>query len=152
MDSSITSNYEVMKDVALFTKLTPHQRNLAIQKFVPNINGMCLKNSTLSKLLDKIQTNDNDIKYVSLENTEAKSVLQSWGLRLEEAAVKLEGRVLTAPQITLNSRCNFHADANCQFSDKVARNSVFDPVRTIISCFVVHFCTNFTIKVIITIK
>ncbi len=40
MDSSITSNYEIMKDVALFTKLTPHQRNLAIQKFVQNINGM----------------------------------------------------------------------------------------------------------------
>ncbi|ODN06661.1 Protein argonaute-3 [Orchesella cincta] len=106
MDASITSNYEIMKDVARHTRITPHQRNLALKKLIENVNK-CV---------------------------EAKSMLDMWGLTLEEAGVSLEGRVLAIPSI-FSTKKEFN-DRNypgyfpdsANFGNKVLKSPIFDPV------------------------
>lgn len=57
-------------------------------------------------------------------------MLGMWGLRLEDAAVRLEGRALTVPQVILNEKYQFHP-VTANFGSEVVRNRIYDPVRRV---------------------
>ncbi|CAL8111645.1 unnamed protein product [Orchesella dallaii] len=104
MDSSITSNYKIMKDIACHTRLTPQQRNLALKKLIDNVNNC----------------------------DETKSILNQWGLTLEEAGVRLEGRVMTIPSIFLTKKQHEDPNHPGYFPESAnfgnLRSSIFDPI------------------------
>ena len=61
LTESMKSDFKVMKDVAMFTRITPSQRQVAMQKFLDNV----------------------------ADSAEASAHLLNWGLRFVELTVLL---------------------------------------------------------------
>ncbi|KAK8743630.1 hypothetical protein OTU49_001174, partial [Cherax quadricarinatus] len=76
LTDDMRSDFRVMKDIAQHTRLTPTVRQASLRAFVKNVNS----------------------------NREACQVLADWGLRLEDNAVALDGRVLPPETIFFGCR------------------------------------------------
>ncbi len=66
LTDEMRNNYRIMKEVGSHTRLTPNQREEALQKFIRSVN----------------------------DNPEAKSILSQWGLELSNESLQIKGRVL----------------------------------------------------------
>lgn len=81
-------------------------------------------------------------------------MLAYWGLSLQEACVRLEGRILTLPQVQANKHYNFQP-GSAEFGDKIMSNSILKPVSAFsgvtLSCIINHstnYSSYFTLVVI----
>merc|ERR1719494_1283152 len=76
LTDAMKNDFKVMKDVALFTRITPSQRQVAMQKFLDNVHN----------------------------SAEASAHLLNWGLKLSNATVRLEGRKLPPEKLALGKK------------------------------------------------
>jgi len=100
LTDQMKNDFRVMKDVALFTRVTPHQRQLALKKFLKNVN----------------------------DSAEASSHLLNWGLRLAPDAVKLEGRILAPEKLMAGKNFQFQVNAKADWGREITTNHMLTAV------------------------
>lgn len=42
LTDAMRNDHRVMKDIAMYTRITPNQRQAALKKFIDNVNGKCI--------------------------------------------------------------------------------------------------------------
>jgi len=87
LTDSMKADFRVMKDVAMYTRVTPNQRQLSLKKFIQNVNS----------------------------SEEASAHLKGWGLKLSPTPIKLEGRVLEAETLHLGKGFKFRVGAKADW-------------------------------------
>lgn len=95
------NNYNIVKDVATYTKLKPMQRVKAYKDFLKNVN----------------------------ETPEAKDLLSAWGLTLESDPTKVEARVLDEEKIVFGRNKEFSAGPMADFTRHATSNEVIEPIN-----------------------
>jgi aubergine-like protein len=102
------SNFNVMKDVAQFTRVTPQQRVTALTQFIKNVKS-CQK---------------------------ARDILSEWGLDFEDALLEISGRIVAAPNLEFNPNFTLKP-GKPDFSREATTNACYRPVglrRYIVLC------------------
>jgi len=100
LTDQMKNDFKVMKDVAQFTRVTPHQRQLALRKFIKNVN----------------------------DSAEASSHLLNWGLRLAPDSVNLEGRVLNPEKLIAGKNFQFNVNSKADWGREITTNHMLNPV------------------------
>ncbi|XP_067673438.1 piwi-like protein 1 [Haliotis asinina] len=95
LTDEMRSDFRLMKDIAVHTRVTPMQRIIAMRKFIKSIN-----------------TND-----------EARKQLENWGLELETETIRIEGRLLKEEKIKMRQK-EFMAGPEADFGRDVTRSEV----------------------------
>ncbi|XP_065176641.1 piwi-like protein 1 [Sycon ciliatum] len=93
-------DFRVMKDIAQHTRITPNQRQVAMKKFVDNINA----------------------------TPEARHELTRWGLALDPTMTQLSGRVLPREKILTHHK-TLMVNAEADFSRDVTREKCITAVN-----------------------
>merc|ERR1719430_328526 len=89
------NDFKVMKDVALFTRITPAQRQVAMQKFLDNVAN----------------------------SAEASAHLLNWGLKLSNSTVRLEGRKLPSEKLALGKKVHIKVTDKADWTREVTSSS-----------------------------
>lgn len=89
-----------MKDVAQFTRITPSQRLHALKKYVDNISSC-----------DK-----------------ASKILSDWGMKINNATIDLNARVLTPEIVIFGDGVKHQTDEKTDWTGQLARNTVLGPI------------------------
>eukprot|EP00092_Neocalanus_flemingeri_P023338 GFUD01025304.1.p1 GENE.GFUD01025304.1~~GFUD01025304.1.p1 ORF type:complete len:970 (+),score=314.12 GFUD01025304.1:89-2998(+) len=100
LTDQMKNDFRVMKDVALFTRVTPNQRQLALRKFLKNVN----------------------------DSAEASSHLLNWGLRLAPDAIKLEGRLLNPEKLMAGKNFQFTVNSKADWGREITTNHMLTAV------------------------
>jgi len=100
LTDQMKNDFRVMKDVALFTRVTPNQRQQALKKFLKNVN----------------------------DSAEASSHLLNWGLRLAPDAVKLEGRLLNPEKLIAGKNFQFTVNSKADWGKEITNNHMLTAV------------------------
>ncbi|XP_069944367.1 piwi-like protein Ago3 isoform X2 [Cherax quadricarinatus] len=111
LTDDMRSDFRVMKDIAQHTRLTPTVRQASLRAFVKNVNS----------------------------NREACQVLADWGLRLEDNAVALDGRVLPPETIFFGCR-EVPGSEIADWGRDACREKVITPVDLQSGCWSILFC------------
>lgn len=96
----IRSDNKLMREIATFTRVSPNQRQMALDKFYDNVS----------------------------KTPAAKEILDSWGLSLNKNYNRLEGRQMDTEQIYF-SKQTVSAGKNAEFSKYVVNNEMFQVVH-----------------------
>ena len=100
LTDQMKADFRVMKDVAQFTRITPNQRQQALEKFIDNVNN----------------------------SAEASSILLNWGLKLAPASVQLPGRLITAEKLLLGKDFSFTVNAKADWGKESTSNQMLAPM------------------------
>ena len=95
LTDAMKNDFKVMKDVALFTRITPSQRQVAMQKFLDNVHN----------------------------SAEASAHLLNWGLKLSNATVRLEGRKLPPEKLALGKKVQVKVTDKADWAREVTSSS-----------------------------
>ena len=95
LTDSMKNDFKVMKDVALFTRITPAQRQVAMQKFLDNVSN----------------------------SAEASAHLLNWGLTLSNSPVRLEGRKLPLEKLVLGKKVQVKVTDKADWTREITSNS-----------------------------
>uniref|UniRef100_A0A182QHG7 Uncharacterized protein n=1 Tax=Anopheles farauti TaxID=69004 RepID=A0A182QHG7_9DIPT len=101
LTDTMRRDYKVMRDIATYTRITPNQRILAMQKFCENVNN----------------------------NEDARNLLASWGLELNSKPKIMPGRVLAHENITSGGGVVGSAGATADFSRQASNNPMLEVVH-----------------------
>ena len=103
LTEAMKADFKVMKDVALFTRITPAQRQVAMQKFLDNVSN----------------------------SPEASSHLLNWGLVLGKSTVKLEGRRFPQEKLHAGKKFQFKVSDKADWTREVTTSSCLhaEPLR-----------------------
>ncbi|KAH8280185.1 hypothetical protein KR054_011084 [Drosophila jambulina] len=96
----IRSDNKLMREIATFTRVSPNQRQMALDKFCDNVS----------------------------KTPAAREILESWGLSLTKNYNRLKGRQFDAEQIYF-SKQTVSAGKNAEFSKYVVNNEMFQVVH-----------------------
>ncbi|KAF2880626.1 hypothetical protein ILUMI_25545 [Ignelater luminosus] len=99
LTDEMRSDFKVMKDVAMYTRVTPNQRMCALKNYLNNIE----------------------------KTPKAKEVLNDWGLKLENATVDLLARVLDPETILFGNGVRSQLD-KADWNAAITKNAVLSPV------------------------
>ncbi|KAK3795239.1 hypothetical protein RRG08_056298 [Elysia crispata] len=102
LTDDMRSNFSMMKDLAAHTRVTPAQRQLAMKKFIDNVNG----------------------------SPEALAALEEWGLQLDSSLVSINGRQLPMEKIMMGQK-EFSAGPQSDWSREATRNQLVSPVNLV---------------------
>ena len=94
LTDTMKADFCVNKDVAMYTRVTPNQRQLALRKFVKNVTT----------------------------SEEASAHLKNWGLRLAPDSIRLDGRVLEPETIHLGKGFKFRVGAKADWGRETTNN------------------------------
>lgn len=100
MRDDMRSDFKLMREIATFTRVSPNQRLLALEKFYKNVNN----------------------------NEEAKNILNNWGLTLNQTCEYINGRQLEEETIYFSKK-NFSAGVNADFSKYAMNNEILQVVH-----------------------
>jgi len=95
LTDTMKADFKVMKDVAMFTRITPAQRQVAMQKFLDNVAN----------------------------SAEASAHLLNWGLVLGKATVKLEGRRFPQEKLHAGKKFQFKVSDKADWTREVTTNT-----------------------------
>nr|CAD7401850.1 unnamed protein product [Timema poppensis] len=101
LTDSMRNDYQLMKSIAMYTRITPNQRQMALQKFINNVN----------------------------QSQEASQLLLDWGLKLSPTTVKLEGRTLNPEAIMFGKNGKFPGSSQADWGSQCTRNQVLVAVN-----------------------
>ncbi|XP_052899099.1 protein argonaute-3 [Anopheles moucheti] len=101
LTDEMRKDYKVMRDIATYTRITPNQRMLAMQKFCENVN----------------------------KNDAARNLLASWGLELQTTTRPIMGRQLQVENITSGGGTVGSAGPNVDFTRQVTNNPMLEIVH-----------------------
>ncbi|XP_035670589.1 piwi-like protein 1 [Branchiostoma floridae] len=99
LTDNMRQDFRVMKDIAVHTRVTPMQRDLAMRKFIKNVDS----------------------------NPKAKAAMAKWGLYLDHDLLRTEARQLPLEKIILKNR-SFQSNVEADFGREVTREPVLVPV------------------------
>jgi aubergine-like protein len=100
LTDEMRSDFHVMRDISMYTRITPNQRQAAVKKFVGNIQ----------------------------ENDRARALLAGWGLALDPTTVDLMARVLS-PEVIMFGGNGFHKGSEqADWGAVATRNKVLTAV------------------------
>ncbi|XP_023340346.1 protein argonaute-3 isoform X2 [Eurytemora carolleeae] len=104
LTDAMRANYGVMKDVALFTKVSPDQRQQALKKFLKKVN----------------------------DNPEASQILNDWGLALDTEPIRMKGRILDPEKLVMGKGSKFTVNLKADWGRDSTNNSslVSVPLKT----------------------
>ena len=100
LTDKMRSNFSVLKELAVYTKLSPFQRVGAYKQFLVNIE----------------------------KTPKAKQVLTDWGLKLESDPVQVKARLLPEERIIFGRKKEFGAGDQCDFTRQATSNELLDIV------------------------
>ncbi|KAH8338660.1 hypothetical protein KR074_012446 [Drosophila pseudoananassae] len=92
----VRSDNKLMREIATFTRVSPNNRQLALQKFFENVT----------------------------KTPEARNILKCWGLSLNTTYNSLKGRQMPLEQIYF-AKTEFSAGKNAEFSKHAVNNEMF---------------------------
>ncbi|KAG5670554.1 hypothetical protein PVAND_000808 [Polypedilum vanderplanki] len=101
LSDEMRSNYNVMKDLASFTKLTPFQRVEAYRKYVTNIAN----------------------------NEKASALLSGWGLELDKDPTRVTARLLDEEFVVFGNKKEFSVGPQADFGRHATSNQVLEPIK-----------------------
>nr|CAD7585878.1 unnamed protein product [Timema genevievae] len=101
LTDSMRNDYQLMKSIAMYTRITPNQRQMALQKFINNVN----------------------------QSQEATQLLLDWGLKLSPTTAKLEGRTLNPEAIMFGKNGKFPGSYQADWGSQCTRNQVLVAVN-----------------------
>uniref|UniRef100_A0A182NPY6 Uncharacterized protein n=1 Tax=Anopheles dirus TaxID=7168 RepID=A0A182NPY6_9DIPT len=101
LTDTMRRDYKVMRDIATYTRITPNQRILAMQKFCENVNN----------------------------NEGARNLLASWGLELIVTPKMMPGRVLAHENITSGGGVVGSAGPTADFNRQATNNPMLEVVH-----------------------
>ncbi|XP_049278639.1 protein argonaute-3 [Anopheles funestus] len=101
LTDEMRKDYKVMRDIATYTRITPSQRVLAMQKFCENVN----------------------------KNEVARDLLASWGLELKTTPQLMVGRQLQVENITSGGGTVGSAGPSVDFTHQVTNNPMLEIVH-----------------------
>ncbi|XP_035915342.1 protein argonaute-3-like [Anopheles stephensi] len=101
LTDDMRKDYKVMRDIATYTRITPNQRLMAMQKFCENVN----------------------------QNEAARNLLASWGLELKTTPKVMSGRQLQIENITSGGGTVGSAGPNADFTRQVTNNPMLEIVH-----------------------
>ncbi|XP_041564510.1 protein argonaute-3 [Drosophila elegans] len=96
----IRSDHKLMREIATFTRVSPNQRQLALNKFYDNVS----------------------------KTTAARDILNSWGLSLNKNLNKLKGRQMDAEPIYF-FKTSVSAGKNAEFSKHAVSNEMLEVIH-----------------------
>ncbi|XP_070072440.1 protein argonaute-3 isoform X2 [Drosophila takahashii] len=96
----VRSDNKLMREIATFTRVSPNQRQLALNKFHDNVS----------------------------KSTAAQEILNSWGLSLNKSYNKLKGRQMETAQIHF-SKTIVSAGKNAEFSKYAVSNEMLEVIH-----------------------
>ncbi|XP_032595501.1 protein argonaute-3 isoform X1 [Drosophila grimshawi] len=100
LHDEIRSDKKLMREIATFTRVSPNQRMLALDKYFRNIN----------------------------ENAAAKEILKNWGISLIKIQDQIVGRHIDPEQIYFAKR-NISAGQRADFSNDALKNEMLEVVH-----------------------
>lgn len=100
LTDQMRNDFSVMKSIAEYTRLTPSSRMHALQKFVDNVN----------------------------RNSDASKILSEWGLKLQEATIDLNIRVLNPEKIYFGGGSSHQSDYRTDWGGAASKFKVSGPV------------------------
>lgn len=100
LTDAMRSDFRVMKDVALHTRVTPQQRAYALRTYLHNVRS----------------------------NERVQQIFSDWGLRLADDSVALRGRQLDTEQILFGRQQQRSAGAGADWTRAAANCEVTGPV------------------------
>lgn len=101
LTDEMRSQFTVMKDLAVYTKLAPYQRVAAYKQYVDNIN----------------------------KNPEVKQKLTDWGLTLEANPCQVTARLLNKEIVIFGQNKSFDIAPNADFSRNATSCEVLEPIN-----------------------
>lgn len=101
LTDEMRSQYTIMKDLAVYTKLAPHQRVTSYQKYIENIN----------------------------KNEKAKQKLLDWGLMLDSDPCKVTARILNKEIILFGQGKSFEIGPQADFSRNATSCQALEPTN-----------------------
>lgn len=101
LTDEMRSDFKVMKDIAVHTRVTPERRQMALQKFIDNIN----------------------------RTPEAKACFENWNLQLDSTPVSLDGRLLKPETLILGGGKKIDAGPEADWGRQVTSNRVLVSVN-----------------------
>ncbi|XP_054711719.1 piwi-like protein Ago3 [Uloborus diversus] len=101
LTDAMRSDFKVMKDVAVYTRITPERRQLALQNFISNVN----------------------------KNPEAKNCFSAWNLELDASPLSLESRLLKSEILNFGRGAKITVSAEADWGRQVTNNCVLVPVN-----------------------
>lgn len=100
LTDQMRNDFRVMKSIAEYTRLTPAHRMQALQKFVDNV------------------ANNND----------ASKILSDWGLKILDATIDLNIRVLNPEKIYFGDGGSYQTDYKADWNNALSKCKVCGPV------------------------
>ncbi|XP_053676934.1 protein argonaute-3 [Anopheles nili] len=101
LTDEMRKDYKVMRDIATYTRISPNQRLLAMEKFCENVNN----------------------------NEKTRSLLASWGLELKTKAIIMDGRQLPHENIRSGGGVEGSAGPGADFNRQVTNNPMLEVVH-----------------------
>jgi aubergine-like protein len=101
LTDAMISDFRVMKDVAVHTRVTPEQRQNSLKKFLKNVSG----------------------------NPECMELLGQWGLRLEAEPIGVSGRTLDSEKLLMGNNKLFTVNFKCDWGRESTMNTCLVPVH-----------------------
>ncbi|XP_033236662.1 protein argonaute-3 isoform X1 [Drosophila pseudoobscura] len=108
----IRSNNKLMREIATYTRVTPNQRKLALDKFYDNVSN----------------------------TPAAREILDRWGLALFRNLNNLKGRQLDSEQIYFGKKV-VTAGQNAEFSKDAVKNEMLEAIH-LNNWIIIHFKTD----------
>ncbi|CAL1300079.1 unnamed protein product [Larinioides sclopetarius] len=100
LTDAMRNDFKVMKDIAVYTRVQPENRQLALQKFVDNVKN----------------------------NPEAKQVFDNWNVELVSGPVNLDGRIMQNEKIFFGGGATVIASPEADWGRDATNNNVLVPV------------------------
>ena len=100
LTDQMRKNFAVMKDLAVYTKLSPHQRVGSFKKFIDNINN----------------------------TPTAKEVLANWGLSIDKTPLLMSARLFEEQTINFGKNMKISAGPNADFTRGITQYEVLEPI------------------------
>ncbi|XP_069699949.1 piwi-like protein Ago3 isoform X2 [Periplaneta americana] len=109
LTDEMRSDFRVMKDISMYTRITPNQRQAALKKFIRNIT----------------------------ENDRALQLLADWGLRLDQNTVDLNARLLESENVIFGDQVVVKGSPQADWGAAATRNKVLTAVD-LINWMIIH--------------
>ncbi|KDR12118.1 piwi-like protein Ago3 [Zootermopsis nevadensis] len=100
LTDDMKNDFHVMKEIAMYTRITPNQRQVALKKFMKNIQ----------------------------ENERAQTLLTGWGLKVDSGTVDLMARVLDPEEIIFGDNVSHRGTQQADWGAAATRNNVLSAV------------------------
>ncbi|KAL1501830.1 hypothetical protein ABEB36_007083 [Hypothenemus hampei] len=100
LSDEMRNDFKVMKDVGMYTRVTPAQRIVALRTYLDNVK----------------------------KNANAQKILSEWGLSISPNNLLMPGRQLDVETINFGKNVSKNAGPNVDWNREVANNQVITPV------------------------